>query len=273
MDALQSFFASADVSGWDLLFALIALIAGWLIARLARNGVVRIGARWPDVSPTIIAVLARVVKYFVWLIAIGVALAFLGANVQPLIVAAILVGVIALLALRGLASNFGASIIIQSRRPVQLGDEIEVGGTVGIVHELNARAVVVLTYDGRMVHIPNVDLLDDQFSNNSAHGARRSELEVRVGGPVAVDRLERILLDATAATPDVRVDPPARVLATELSPERATMRLQFWHAPPDGLVLRSSVVAAVSAALADAGLPGTVQSALPEPPLVRPPAH
>ncbi|MEJ3404095.1 mechanosensitive ion channel domain-containing protein [Rathayibacter sp. YIM 133350] len=272
MDQIAEFFDAQKLSGWDLLFALLVLIAGWIVASLVKRAILAIGGRWPQVSPPLVLTLARVAKYFVWLIALGVALAFLGANVQPLLASVVIVLVVLALALRGIAGNFGAGVVLQARRPFTVGDEIEVQGIVGVVRDLNSRSVVVHTRDGRVAHVPNSDLLENPFWNNSEHAARRSEIRVRVSEPGQRDALETLLVDAAEAGPLVHNKPRPSVLFTELSPERASARVLFWHAPLNENVATSQAVTAVADALTGAGFSATVQSEVPVPPLVPPPS-
>ena len=100
--------------------------------------------------------------------------------IQPLITVAIVFGVILALALRGIADNFASGIVLQTRRPIHIGDEVESLGYVGNVLDMDSRAVVIETFDGRTVHLPNSEVLGDPLINHSTKGARRSEVEVRV---------------------------------------------------------------------------------------------
>src|SRR4030095_2421968 len=125
--------------------------------------------RVPNMSPAAVRFIGRFVQYTLLLLGIGVGLAFLGANVQPLIAVVVIVLVIVVLVLRGVADNFAASVIIQSRKPVVVGDEITVEGPdgkalTGIIVELNSRAVVFETFDGRTAHVPNGKLLAESFT-------------------------------------------------------------------------------------------------------------
>jgi hypothetical protein len=49
---------------------------------------------------------------------------FLGAEVQPVITAGIILAVVATLAPRGIAENFAAGVLIQTRRPIVIGDDL-----------------------------------------------------------------------------------------------------------------------------------------------------
>jgi hypothetical protein len=63
----------------------------------------------------------RLTKYLVYAVGVGVAVAVLGASLQPILAAVVIVGVVMVLALRGIADNFASAIVLQTRRPVQLG--------------------------------------------------------------------------------------------------------------------------------------------------------
>lgn len=76
---------------------------------------------------------ARLCGYLVLLVGVAIALSFLGAQLQPLLTAAVLVAALAIIALRGIADNVAAGIIIQTRQPISLGDEILLGEHRGVV--------------------------------------------------------------------------------------------------------------------------------------------
>ena len=226
---LDDIIAPSTVSGWDLAFAFLTLIATWIayrvVQRVTAAGVARIGG----LSPNMRGVIVRVVKYLVLLLGIGVALTFLGAQLQPLITVILIVGAVLVVAMRGVADNFGSGIVIQTRKPIKVGDEIESQGQSGIVTELNGRSVVIRTPDGRTVHLPNADILGNPLINNSEHGVRRSEVEVRLADTT---------LEATRALPDtvqkvagVLPHPAPDVLVVTMEAERVVARLRFWHSP------------------------------------------
>ena len=157
--------------------------------------------------PDLEALAVRLSGYFVIFIGVGVALAFLGAEIQPLLAAAIIGGVVVVLALRGIADNFAAGIVLQTRHPIRVDDEIESGSHSGVVTELNGWAVVIRTFDGRTVHLPNAELLDSPMVNRTVYGARRSDVEVRVESDDP-EAARRTILDTVATVPGVLGDPP-----------------------------------------------------------------
>ncbi|WP_203580476.1 mechanosensitive ion channel domain-containing protein [Microbacterium hibisci] len=267
-------FLSTPITWWQVLWAVVALVAGWIASRVAKRAVVDVMGHVPTATPAATRFAARFVQYTLLLLGLGIALAFLGANVQPVLAVVLILVVVAVLVLRGVADNFAASVLIATRKPVAIGEEITVEGPdgnpiTGTVIELNSRAVVFTTPDGRTAHVPNAKLLAETLVNNSRHGGRRSEVQVRVeraGAPLA--DITSAMTDAAAAADGVHADPRAGVLITAVSEARVTARLQFWHDPLRGVGATSAVVAAVTEALAARGWQATVTSEAVAPPLV-----
>jgi small-conductance mechanosensitive channel len=209
--------------------------------------------------------LARAVGYLVIFLGIGIALSLLGAPIQPLLAAAIVIGVVLALALRGIAENFASGILLQTRRPIHVGDEIEALGYSGNVVEMNGRAVVVKTFDGRLVHLPNSEVLGNPLLNHTEHGARRSEVEVRLRSR-DFEGIRTWLADTVTSAPGVMTDPAPAVYLTGSDPVRVTALVQFWHDPDDGYSVRSAVIDALAAARADTEM-ATIVTPQPAPPL------
>lgn len=267
-------FLATPISWWDALFAVISVVAGWIASRYAKRGITQFLGKVPNVSPAAVRFAGRFVQYTLILLGIGVGLAFLGANVQPLLAVVIIALVIVVLVLRGVADNFAASVIIQSRKPVVVGEEITVEGPdgkalSGIIVELNSRAVVFETFDGRTAHVPNGKMLAETFTNNSRRGMRRSEVQVRLDHKAAsVDDVVGELTDAAASVDGILDAERVTVLVVAVSPERLTGRVQFWHDPQRTLGVTSGVVRVLSGRLAERGWEGTVTSDPGTPPLV-----
>ena len=104
VDQVESAVESAQVTGWQVLWAIVVLVVAFPVGRLIQRLVRRSMNGLPNASsiPTIIVDdVARVAKWFVWLIALGIALYILGADVGFLSIAAIVtIGICLILPLR-----------------------------------------------------------------------------------------------------------------------------------------------------------------------------
>lgn len=273
-DALAQFFSPDDLDGWDVLLAVLTLLATWLATRYARRAALAATARIKGMHPQVREALVRAVRYLVLLAGIGVALGFLGAQTQPILTVVVVVGIVVVLTVRGLADNFGAGVVLQTRMPVAVGDEMAFGPWVGIVKELNNRTVILETYDGVRVHVPNSAVISEPLVNGSALGARRSEVEVRLAD-LRPGEADDVLLPTVAAVPGVLTAPAPDVLHVAADALRSTLRLRFWHGPTDGAAVSSAVVAALGVALrpraatwaVDAPPPQDVERRVPPPPV------
>ena len=270
-DTLGAVFSASTVSGWDIALAVLVILLGWIGSIFAKRGILLLLTRLRGISPDLAALVARLVKYAVLLVAAGIALGFLGASVQPLITAAIIVAVVVALALRGVADNFAAGVVLQTRRPIKVGDEIEVDEYVGTVRDLNGRSVVILTADGRIIHVPNTQLLQHPVVNHSEAGARRSTVQVRVRrGREGTDAVGDVLRAAAQAAEGVHKREATTVSTLALSPERAVFAVDFWHHPANTRRVTSNVVRALGEAIVGERMEAVISSDLPAPPLTPP---
>ncbi len=233
--------AETSIDPWSAVLAVVVLIVGWILSRVTRKATARVLTRLEGISDELRGFMARIAGYVVIFLGVGIALSLLGAPIQPLLTVAIVIGVILALALRGVADNFASGIVLQTRRPIHVGDEVESLGYSGNVLEMDSRSVIIETFDGRTVHLPNSEVLGDPLINHSTKGRRRSEMEVRVRSR-DTDVTMQWLAETVATAPGVLSDPSPTVYLTSVDPLRVTALIQFWHDPDDGLSVRSDVI-------------------------------
>jgi small conductance mechanosensitive channel len=70
------------------------------------------------------------------------------------------------LALQGSLSNFAAGVMLILIQPFKVGDEIEAGGAIGIVHEIQIFSTVLKTNDNKTIIIPNAKITADKIVIN-----------------------------------------------------------------------------------------------------------
>lgn len=264
------FFAGLDP--WDVAFAVLSVVLGIVFGVLAKRGTTALLGRVPNLSPTVAKRVATTVRLILILLGVGIALTFLGAPIQPVIALAIVLAVIAVLALRGIAENYAAGLVIQTRRPFVRGDAVRIGDYEGVVTEISGRSVTVRQFDGAVAHIPNAIVLSNPFLNQSERTALRSEVEVRLRYRDR-DDLDAAVSDIRAACSglDEIVDGRhAEVLFVAIEPDRATLSVRYRHHPTHKGATRSQVVSAVYDAVS--GREAVVTSARVDPPLTPPSA-
>lgn len=261
MDDLQDFFTTSTIDGWDVILAVLVVVLSIVAARVSRRAMLRLFGRVKGVPGDSARIIANVVKYFVLLVGVGVALNFVGATVQPLTTAAIVAGVVAILVLRGVAGNFGAGLVLQTRGPFKPGDEVELMGYVGTVKELNGRAVVIETVSGDTIHFANGQVVSVPMINRTATGRRRTELEIGATLSTAYDELRNAVATAVRGTKGVLPDPPPTTVAYRLEPDRVVFRVVFHHTSTDSAMVSGDVIDTVAATLQRLEIDATISPA------------
>ncbi len=232
---------AANLGEWGRFGAVLA--GGLLLGQLVRWALVRAERRRGDLRGAL--VLARLVRLGVVGLALIYALAQVGVRIGPLVAAAGVGGVALAFAVKSIFENFLAGILLLLRRPFRPGDEIAALDFAGTVEDVNLRTVVLRTYDGRRVHLPNGNVLSSPIVNESAFPVRRSELLVGVAYAADVARAADELRRAAEQVPGVVADPPPEAYAFQFGASSVDLCLRFWHASStaEGWRVRHAVLA------------------------------
>jgi small-conductance mechanosensitive channel len=160
-------------------------------------------------------------------------------------------------AFRDVLQNYLAGILLLLTEPFRIGDQIVFGEHEGTVENVETRATLVRTYDGRRVVIPNAELFTNSVTVNTAFPHRRIEYDVGIGYGDDIARAKRLILEALARSDAVLRDPPPEVLAYELGPSAVSLRVRWWVEPPkirDVLESRDTVIETVRRELQEHGV-------------------
>jgi small-conductance mechanosensitive channel len=192
----------------------------WLVDKvLARRGV-ELGVR--EATGTILRYLLLFFGLLVILQTIGIDLTALS----------ILTGAVGLgigFGLQNIANNFISGLIILFERPVTIGDRIAVGDVEGDVIRVGARSTTVVTNDNIDIIIPNSKLITENVVNWTHTDRKvRFRIPVSVAYKTDVRLVERVLLEAAKAVPDVLENPAPVVRFIEFGDDGLIFELRAW---------------------------------------------
>ena len=88
---LSTFVADSSVDVWDIVVVLVVLIVAWIASRMAARAMRSLTNRVEGISPDLATLATRVVRTFVIMLGFGVALTVLGAPIQPVLAAAVII--------------------------------------------------------------------------------------------------------------------------------------------------------------------------------------
>lgn len=150
-------------------------------------------------------------------------------------------------AFKDIFQNFLAGILLLVTKPFGVGDQIIFRDFEGTVEDIQTRATLLKTYDGRRVVIPNSDLYLNAVTVNTAFPTRRVEYDFDVGVDGNLERTRDAVLRVMQNIPDVLPDPAADVLVTGISESTVHLRARWWAKSnaPDAMIAQDRVLAAI----------------------------
>ncbi|MEZ4681242.1 MAG: mechanosensitive ion channel family protein [Caldilineaceae bacterium] len=238
----------------NLVIALVILIIFYFLGKALRGLIGR--ATTNRSSANLGLVLGRLTQWLTLLLGLLVALAIVAPSVQPVdILSTLGIGGVAIgFAFRDILQNFLAGLLILLRQPFRIGDQIVVGDYEGTVEEIETRATMIKTYDGRRVVIPNGDIYTSSVVVNTAYETRRSQYDVGIGYGDDIAQAKQIMLHAMQTCEGVAADPAPDVLTAELAGASVNLRARWWthSSRADVVKVSDRVITAIKNDLSDA---------------------
>lgn len=217
----------------NFVLALVVFAIFFFIARTLKR-LVRKLTRSHRQARNLGMVLGRLAQGTVILIGLFIALSI----VIPTLTASSLVqllgisGVAIGFAFRDILQNFLAGILILLTEPFQINDQIVFKSFEGTVEEIQTRATMIKTYDGRRIVIPNAELFSNSVIVNTAFAHRRLQYDIGIGYGDDIDTARRLILEAVNGTEGVLETPAADAIVVDLADSTVNIRARWWVQPP-----------------------------------------
>ncbi len=212
-----------------ILTLLICLLVSRLLLKLAKKLLHR-GKKLNDRLRQIILTAIKVVLYVLTGIITAGALGLNTTSVTAL-VSVLTLGVT--LAAEDILGNVAGGLVILSSHPFNIGDEIEISGTVGVVREIALNHTKVETCNGQYVMLPNKELSSSRIINYTAMGRRRVVVNVTASYDAPTDTVKAACMEAVAATPNVLPEPAPQAYLTGYGSSSIEYSVRCWTATKD----------------------------------------
>ena len=231
------------VSFGAVLAAAFWLLVALLITRLLKTWLERHLLPRTELEPSLQQSIAAIVGYVGVIVAIVLALAQLGIDLQKiaLIAGALSVGIG--FGLQSIVSNFVSGLILLTERPIRIGDLVVVKGEEGYVRRIRVRATEIETFERASVIIPNAEFITGAVKNwTHANTTGRIIIKVGVSYDCDPDQVCTILLACAADNARVLKQPPPRALLLGFGDFSLEFELRaFVGHVDDGLLVRSDL--------------------------------
>ena len=169
-------------------------------------------------------------NYFVYLIVVLITFQNFGINLTGIFAAsaALLVGVG--LALQTFFQDIISGILILADQTVHVGDIIEIDGKVGRVENIKIRTTRAVTFDNKVLIIPNHKYLTNTLFNWTENGTvLRGNVSVGVSYDSNVEKVKELLLDIASSHPNLIQTPPPKVMFKNFGDSSLDFELIFTY--------------------------------------------
>lgn len=244
------------VTGWDVAIAIAIVIVSVIVARIVRKLVLRWLPEVDGVPEQVSLTLSRMAGYSVIVVGVVYAASWVGVDTGPIFLLILLIAVVAFFSMKPLLENFAAGLILQTRSPFDIGDEILLDGYSGAVVEIDSRTVLIVTPDGVQVRLLNSDVVGGTLVNTTREGMRRTTVPVGVAYGTDLGRARDVLREAVVSVDEVIASPEPEIHLVRFGESSIDFDLRFWHAPSiaDELTTTDAVIESVDIALKTASI-------------------
>lgn len=242
------------LTAWDWIRAGVILAVTIILSQLVRRLTVR--AFGSNSDRAAVQITGRFLAYLVAAAGFVYTLSALRVQIGPLIGALGIGGIALAFALQDILQNLVAGIILQTRRPIRRGDQVEVGGHQGVVRDIDLRTVLIRTFDGLDVYLPNRTVLENPIVNYTMTPTRRLTLNVGVAYNSDLVAVQEHLIQAVRAVPGVLPQPAPTAWVTGFGPSSIEFAVLVWFEVATASLwqVQSDSAMAVKAALDAAGV-------------------
>ena len=176
-----------------LLIVLLAFVVANLVRRAMRRVLDRVSA-YGQVN----SLFATLTYVAVVGVGIFIALSVLGLSkaVTALLAGVGVLGLALGFAFQDITENFIAGALMAFRRPLEIGDIVEVIDHFGTVEEINLRSTIIQTFQGKHVFIPNSSVIQNPLINYSRTMTLRIDLQCGVAYGDDLEKAEKVALES-----------------------------------------------------------------------------
>ena len=212
----------------DIVFALLLLIAGWMVAGWIEKRIDKILQRIERVDATLRSIATNLVRYAILVLVMIAVFAQFGIQTTSIIAVLGAAGLAVGLALQGTLANIAAGVLLLFLRPFKVGESIDAGGVAGTVREIGLFSTELQTWDGIFLMVPNSQLASAAIQNYSRLPTRRLNLVVGISYTDDIDKAVRVLNEILQNDERILDDPAHQVMVKELAESSVNINLRCW---------------------------------------------
>ncbi|GGI27439.1 mechanosensitive ion channel family protein [Pedobacter mendelii] len=196
------------------------------------------------------------IRLAIWTIGFFIAVAAAGIPIDKLSIMLGALGVGIGFGLQNIVNNLVSGVIIAFERPIQIGDQIEIGTKSGIVKEIGVRSSKIHSAEGSDIIVPNGDLLSQHLINWTMQDrSKRVEFNISVPYETDIESTRKLIADKLAKNEHVLPIPKPLIILQDFGEYAITIRTLLWVADlTNAGEVRTEAMNDVKTVLTEAGI-------------------
>ena len=142
-------------------------------------------------------------------------------------------------------SNLISGIFLLFEHPFKVGDIVEVKSISGTVNSIDLMSTKIVTFDNRLVRIPNETLIKSDITNLSHFSTRRADITVGVSYDADLEEVQALLVNIAKKQTFSLDDPEPKTTITNLADSAIEIRLSVWTQTENLSKLKSALQQAI----------------------------
>lgn len=210
----------------------LALLCLWLGLKVVK-WVMKLLRRSFDKSkldPTVASFLGSIINILLYVLVFITVVSIMGIQVTSFVTLLGTAGVTIGLALQGSLSNFAGGVLILILKPFAIGDYIreDTHDNEGTVVSIDIFYTRLLTYDGKMIVIPNGTLSNTSLTNLTKQEKRRLDFQIPVEYGVDLKKVKMVLNEVITQEAMVLADEPRNIVLDAFEDSSMTILVHVW---------------------------------------------
>lgn len=210
----------------NFLTALLIFAASLLLARIV-SGILRRALSRRDPPLSVTNLLVQLIRWTIILAGTITALQRFF-DVTAFLAGLGIIGFTVGFALQDVMKNFTAGVILLIQKPFSVGEVIGVKEFDGTVLAINLRTTEMKALDGRLVSVPNADVLSNPIINYTRAERRRVDVSVGVAYDADIELVRSLVLDTIQNAPGFVKEPAPMVGFSNFGDMAMELNANFW---------------------------------------------
>ncbi len=180
------------------------------------------------IDPIVINFVKSIIHIGLKIILLITVIAQLGVPVTSFVAVLTTAGAAIVLGLQDSMKGIVSGIVILFAKPFVKGDIIEVNTYIGKIQEIQLLYTILMTFDNKMVVIPNNELASSTFVNYSHEDKRRVDMTIDIHYHNDVELAKKLIMNVINQHPYTLKEPLVYVRVSEYRENSIAISLRVW---------------------------------------------